>query len=776
MGIGRKAAKKTTDNGDRTAETLRQERETFLTILKNFPNGVALISREGVYKYLNQKFTEITGYALADIPSGRHWFEKAYPDPEYRQGVISTWIIDMRNKVPGEREKRVFSVSCKDGTVKMLSLVTVLLETGDSILNCEDITEERKREETLLLTQFSIDHACDSIFWIKPDSRFSYVNEASCRMLGYSSGELLSMSVFHIDVDYTPEDGDRLWNIIRERGSSTFESQFRAKEGRTFPVEVTANYVQFRGRQYVLFFVRDITERKRAEEALYTEKERLSVTLSSIGDGVIATDKSGRITLINAVAEQLTGWSREEAINQPLETVFRIINEKTRQVCDNPVVKVLRTGNVVGLANHTLLISKDGRELVIADSGAPIMTSDGGVIGVVLVFRDTTEKRKAEEDLSRITRLESVGVLAGGIAHDFNNILSIVLGNISLARTYIGRDDERTLSKCRDAENAVIRAKGLTEQLLTFSKGGAPVKKTSSITDILEESARFALAGANTLCDFDFVNGVSPVEIDQGQMSQVISNLVINADQAMPGGGAIVIRAENITMTEEDVSPGFPLIAGRYVKISVSDQGPGIPSEHLSRIFDPYFTTKKRGSGLGLAMAHSIVKNHDGYITAESAPGKGATFTIYLPASPESALPRIDAMGKTAKGRGTILIMDDEDMVRDITGEMLETLGYKAGLAANGEEALGLYRKAMESGKPFDAVLLDLTIPGGMGGADVLKKLREIEPHVRAVVLSGYSNDPIIAASEEHGFKGVLTKPYSMQELSETLSRVVGNG
>jgi PAS domain S-box-containing protein len=751
----------------------KQEGERFSVILENHPNGVALVTRTGIYKYLNQKFTEITGYTLIDIPSGRQWFRKAFPDPRYRRGVISTWVIDTRNREPGEKDRRIFSVACKDGVAKSLSIATVKLETGDFIINLEDVTEQRKREETLLLTQFSIDHAWDSIFWILPDSRFSYVNEASCRMLGYSFDELLSMSVCNIDPEYAEEKGKALWNDIRKHGALTFETRFHSRDGRTIPVEVTGNYVRFQGQEYVLFFARDIAGRKRTEEALYAEKERLAVTLGSIGDGVIATDTKGLITLINVIAGHLTGWPEGEAVGSPLGNVFHIINEKTREICENPVEKVLKTGTVVGLANHTVLISKDGRELAIADSGAPIRRSDGTVIGVVLVFRDMTEKRKTEEEMARLSKLESISVLAGGIAHDFNNLLSIILGNLSLARSYMGIDNEKALRKCSDAEQAVTRAKDLTQQLLTFSKGGAPMKTTSSLMELLRDSAIFALTGADTMCKFEIVEDLMPVEVDQGQISQVISNLVINADQAMSKAGTIRIRAENVTLTEEKAWHTLPLAAGAYVKISVVDQGPGIPKAHLNRIFDPYFTTKKEGSGLGLAMAHSIIKNHDGYITADSRPGKGAVFTIYLPVSSSSAKLPKKKEERTRKGSGKVLIMDDEEMIRSITAEMLESLGYETGLAADGKEALFQFTEAAGKGRPFDAVLLDLTIPGGMGGIGVMQMLREIDPGVRAVVLSGYSTDPIMSTADRHGFKGVLSKPYTMQELSETLSTML---
>ena len=758
---------------ERAVTEIRKERETLFTILDNYPHGVALVSGDGVYRYANQKFTRITGYTTRDIPTGRQWFEKAFPDREYRRDVISRWIFDTRDDEPGEKERRSLTIRCKDGKTKILNIVTVRLDTGDFIVSYQDVTEDRKREEALLLTQFSIDHASDAIFWLRPDGYFSYVNEASCRMLGYTSEELLSMSIFDVDTVYSREETGYLWEEVKGHGSLAVQSWFGAKDGHVFPVDVTSNHVEFRGQEHVLFFVRDVTERKKAEEALYMEKERLAVTLGSIGDGVIATDTEGNIVLINAVAEQLTGWSREEAVGLPLDTVFHIVNEKTRHLCESPVEKVLKSGQVVGLANHTVLIAKDGQDVAIADSGAPITKEDGTIIGVVLVFRDVTERRKAQEELSRISRLESIGVLAGGIAHDFNNILSIVLGNVSLARTYVGTNDERAARKCSDAEQAITRAQDLTRQLLTFAKGGTPVKKTSSVFEMLKDSARFVLAGANTRCEFDLAEDLGSFEVDQGQISQVIGNLVINAQQAMPQGGIITIRAENVTFEEEPSRKGLPLAPGRYVKIGVRDQGVGIAKENLIRIFDPYFTTKEKGTGLGLTMAHTIVKNHDGYITVESSPGQGSLFTIYLPSAFSAVSPDKQVGKKPTPGSGRVLIMDDEEMIRDITCEMLDSLGYDAGFAANGEEALALFSKAVEEGRPFDVLLLDLTIPGGMGGTEVMRRLLDIDPRAKAVVLSGYSNDPILATADRYGFKGVLTKPFRLQELSEALSAVM---
>jgi PAS domain S-box-containing protein len=509
--------------------------------------------------------------------------------------------------------------------------------------------------------------------------------------------------------------------------------------------------------------------RHKMEKRLKEREEWLSIILKSIGDAVIATDDKGVITFMNPVAQDLTGWKEEEAIGKPLAEVFYIINEKTRKRCENPVEKVIETGGVVGLANHTVLISRDGTERILADSGAPIRDREGKIIGVVLVFRDITEKQKMEEELQKVEKLESIGLLAGGIAHDFNNLLMAILGNITLAKMY-ARPEDKVLERLEEAEKAGLRAKELTQQLLTFSKGGAPAKKTALIQELIKDSASFALRGSNVRCEFFFPDGLWPAEVDEGQISQVINNLIINAAQAMPEGGVIKVRAENLTVKPEH---SLPLKEEKYVKITIEDQGTGISKEHLPKIFDPYFTTKQKGSGLGLATTYSIIKRHDGYITVESELGKGTSFYIYLPASEKEVPKRKAEEEEILPGKGKVLLMDDEEAVRKVAGKMLKSLGYEVEFAEEGGQAIELYKEARESGKPFDLVILDLTVPGGMGGKETIKKLLEIDPKVKAIVSSGYSNDPIMADFKKYGFRGVIAKPYKVRELSEELHRVM---
>lgn len=382
---------------------------------------------------------------------------------------------------------------------------------------------------------------------------------------------------------------------------------------------------------------------------------------------------------------------------------------------------------------------------------------------------DVTRRKRMEEELLKIEKLESIGVLAGGIAHDLNNMLTSVMGNISLARIY--EDPSKKDRRLTQAEGACMHIKDLTQQLLTFSKGGAPILKIADIGDLLKDSATFTLRGSNVRCEFSIPDDLWPVEIDDGQMSQVINNLVINAKQAMPTGGVVKVCAENTTIAAES---GFPLKAGAYVKISVEDEGTGIPDKYMQRIFDPFFTTKQEGNGLGLATSYSIIQKHNGHITLESEPGIGTTFYIYLPTSTEAVLPERRATAVAPiMGEGRILVMDDEEHVRDMSATILSELGYEVTTGVDGAEAVELYQKARESGKPYDAVILDLTVPGGMGGQETIQKLLEIDPKIKALVSSGYSNDPVLANFREHGFIGFIPKPCKIQELSEIVHKIM---
>ena len=389
--------------------------------------------------------------------------------------------------------------------------------------------------------------------------------------------------------------------------------------------------------------------------------------------------------------------------------------------------------------------------------------------------REMDEKEKMQEDLVRVEKLESTALLAGGIAHDFNNILSIIIGNISLAQLHSqkGKDISNILV---DTEKACFRARDLTKQLLTFSKGGSPVKKTMPITELIKETVIFALRGSNVGYHFAITPDLFPVNVDEGQINQVISNIVINASHAMAGGGTVMVTAENITI-ELKKTFSTPLFPGSYIRISIQDTGTGISKKNLQSIFDPYFTTKPTGSGLGLATAHSIIEKHEGFINVHSQESIGTIFNIYLPASLEkihgSIAPTNGSMGKCSQGHGKILIMDDEEMIRTVVGELLKHLGYEPDFAEDGAEACKKYLEAMAKKENFSAVIMDLTIPGGMGGKEAVQHILKINPQAKVIVSSGFSTDPVMADYKSYGFSGVVAKPFMIQELSAVLHEVI---
>lgn len=526
--------------------------------------------------------------------------------------------------------------------------------------------------------------------------------------------------------------------------------------------------------KYALERQREINRRKSTEQALSEEKERLAVTLASIGDGVITTDTEGKVTLINKIAERLTGWSHAEAEGKFIDEVFFLVNVETGEKKENPVSRAINADSIVGLESGTVLITK-GREgcRYVSASSSPIRDRDGIIIGVVLVFRDITELKKLEEEILKVQKLESIGVLAGGVAHDFNNLLTSIMGNISLS-SLPDISDEKVKRSLFQALKACHKAKDLSTQLLTFSKGAAVENRSVvSLEHVIRETANFTMSGSNI--DFDFIveDKLWTVEIDEGQISQVISNMLINAAQAMTNHGKITIKIENAEARKEK---GVPLDEGRYVKTTIADQGIGIPKEYLSRIFDPYFTTKQSGSGLGLSTSYSIIKNHGGYVTVDSELHVGTKFIIYLPAKGYSVNAEASPENPIKKGKGRVLIMDDKMEVREAAGEMLRHMGYDVEFAKDGSEALRLYKRAKMDSEPFDTVIMDLTVPGGMGGKEAMEKLLLFDPGVKAIVSSGYSSDPILEKYQKYGFKGVLPKPYEMGKLSDVLYGVLAEG
>jgi PAS domain S-box-containing protein len=515
-----------------------------------------------------------------------------------------------------------------------------------------------------------------------------------------------------------------------------------------------------------------------SEAALAAEKDRLAlesgrlmVTLRTISDGVVSVDTRGTVLLMNEGAEMLTGFAHDTAVKRHIDDVLAALGLSPR-VCRQAVQRALDEGVPVRL--RTEPGDEDSR--LVEVTGTPNRDADGHVAGAVWVLRDLTDIARIEHERAKTARLESLGVLAGGLAHDFNNILMGVVGNLSLAQAMARPGDAALLERLTSAATACNRARGVTNQLLTFSKGGAPVKTAASIHELVTECARFCLSGSPVAPKFDVPADVWAADVDTGQIGQVVQNLVLNAMQAMmPSGGTLEIGLRNVVVDEGNQPARTPVVPGKYVCVTVKDTGKGISEEHLTRIFDPYFTTKEKGSGLGLAISYSIVRAHGGVITVESEVGVGSTFSVYLPASivvvsePVEARPRMQTV-RTPGGR--VLLMDDELMVGEVAQQMLESLGYEAELTMSGAEAIDRFRAAEHQGSPFVAVILDLTVPGGMGGAEAVTHIKTIRADVPVIVTSGYADDPVMAKFHEYGFDGVLPKPFPIPALRRALAEL----
>ena len=626
-------------------EALRESEERYRTLIAKMSNGFALheilcdkAGKPYDYRFLevNSAFEDMTGLKAEEIVGKTVLEILPYTEPYWidTYGKIALTGESIHFENYSQELDRYFEVLAYSPQKEQFATVFT------------NITDRRKAEETLQFTKFAIDHSSDAAFWMGPDARFIYVNDAACRALDYSREELLTKTVHDIGPDFPAEVWPEHWADLQRRGSFTLETLHRRKDGTDFPVEIAVNFIKFGDREYNCAFARDITERKKMEEVILKAK-----------------------------------------------------------------------------------------------------------------------------------KLESLGTLAGGIAHDFNNLLSVIMVNISLALEDI-EHEVGTASFLKEAEKASMRAKNLTARLITFSKGGEPVKKVTSIGELVKDSVSSSLSGSDINYEFFIPDDISLVEMDAVQMNQAIHNIVINAVEAMAGEGTIKIYCENVTINEKN---SLPLKIGEYVTISLKDQGDGISEKNLPKIFDPYFSTREsgtqKGMGLGLSVCHSIVEKHDGLITVESELGKGTTIFIYLPAS-DKEIPKMEPLKmpvteRLITGRGKVLLMDDEKMIRDFAIRVLNRLGYDAEVSKDGSEAIELYKKAKESGEPFDAVILDLTNQFGMGGKEAITKLLDIDPDVKGIVSTGYSYAPVVNNYKEHGFCCALIKPYTAIELSKMLHDLI---
>jgi PAS domain S-box-containing protein len=585
-------------------------------------------------------------------------------------------------------------------------------------------------------------------------------------MLGYREDEMIGKKPFDFLIEKEQSRAQQGFERRRSGTGEVLDFKFHRRDGSFLWGMLSTTPIQDSEGRIIGFLgmITDVTERKRTEEALKESHDRLITILESLDAIVYVADmETHEILFANNYVRRVFG----DVVGKTCWNTFQKGQDGPCNFCTNDKL-LTADGKPTGVCAWEFQNTVTGKWFDIRDRAIPWV--DGRMVRLEIAT-DITARRRMEEEVIKSQKLESIGILAGGIAHDFNNVLTGIMGNISLV--LLDRDlAEKTQKRLAEAEKSCTRAKDLTQQLLTFARGGAPVKKISSLPTFLKDAASFALTGTTVKCEFSLPGENCFAEIDEGQMRQVVHNIIMNAVESMPQGGTVKVASEEITLKAED---GVPLQAGDYAKISIQDSGTGISPENLPKIFDPYFTTKERRAGMGLATSYSIIRNHGGYITAGSAPGKGTTIFIYLPTVVKEPVPIKTEIVKFSATGGRILIMDDEEVIRDVVGEMLMHLGYEVGFAGDGAEAIRLYREAMEASRPFHAVIMDLTIPGGMGGKEAIAKLREIDAGVKAIVSSGYSNDPVMANFKEYGFIGVVTKPYKMKDLSETLRRVLSD-
>ncbi|HEX4666526.1 MAG TPA: response regulator [Chthoniobacterales bacterium] len=502
--------------------------------------------------------------------------------------------------------------------------------------------------------------------------------------------------------------------------------------------------------------IRELEERNHARIALQDSARRMTDILEKTSDGFFAVDTDWNFTYLNAQAEVMIGAKREVLLGKNLWTNFpaligTIFEENYRKVMREQVAIEFEAFGTQGKAWF---------EVHSYPSGG----------GISVFFRDITDRKQAEDERLTTSKLESLGTLAGGIAHDLNNILTVISGNIGLAQLDAPSHSGNLLSFLAKAGQAAQHAARLSSQLLTFSKGGSPLKKVASVADLLQHAAEFSLHGSKLRASIEIEDHLGKAEIDVGQVEQVVNALMINAREAMPNGGYVDLCAENVQLDEKG---GLPLAAGRYIKVTISDHGPGVAPDLVAKIFDPYFTTKSSSSGLGLAISYSIIRKHGGFLHLEKNSPAGATFAFYLPATSGKVVhdPLQPNDQSLPYHHQRILVMDDESAIRELTSELLSTMGYEVTAVPDGSEAVRIYERAARKGENFRAVILDATVRGGLGGVETIERLRSIDPKVNAIICSGYSDEAALSEFLSYGFRGALPKPFTRRELSDALQK-----
>jgi two-component system, cell cycle sensor histidine kinase and response regulator CckA len=774
-------------------DDLQEAKYVLENLLDSSADAIGVVDAKGRFTRWNRAAEEIVGYSVAEIKE-KH-FSEVYQDPAEleimlarlrRDGFVRKYEINIKKKdgsfVPFnlsinllyDRQHNFTGSLCiardRSDTRKAIAELQMLNERLEN-----EITQRKKMEDALREareTQKALLNAIpESIFLIGTGGVIVAANETSAKRFGKGLDELIGSKMSEL----LPSE------MVKRRKAFTDEAirtgravYFEDMRDGMFLYSLFSPILNAEGKVSKLaVFSLDITGRKNVEVALRESEEKYRSLIETTSTGYVIIDPEGTVLDANPEYVRLTGH------NELKEILGRSVIEWTAEQDRGKNAAALEQCLKTGLVRHLELdyAGGDGRAIPVEVNATAIMTSEG--IKFIALVRDISDRKRVEDERAKLEaqlvqgqKMEAIGTLAGGIAHDFNNILTAILGNIGLGMLDQNMGDQGR-QRLAAAEKACEQAQSLARQLLTFAKGGAPIKELVSLENLVAEAASLPCRGSQVRCEHAFDKDLMAIEGDRGQIHQVFQNLIINAIQAMPQGGTIEITGENIKVGNHG---RFPLEAGNYVKVSIKDKGIGIPEKFLQKIFDPYFTTKQQGSGLGLATAYSIVNHHHGHISAESKLEEGSTFHVYLPASDQKIMQQPQESTELLSGKGKILVMDDEAMVREVLGMMLPALGYEAEFAKDGVEAIELFSQAQGSADPFAAVILDLTVPGGMGGKEAMERLLEIDPQVKAIVSSGYFDDPIMANFQKYGFAGVIAKPYRVAELGKVLNKVLTKG
>lgn len=763
-------------------DSLKKNEARQRAMIENIVDVIAIIDQDGTNRFKSSNITKHFGWQVDEVVGLPAWSNIHPDDLKETQAVFTGLFAE-----PGLSNTSECRYLCKDGSYKWIEYTAVNMLDNPNIdgvlLNYHDITGRRHSENLLKtseeLFRSFVENANDIVFSISAQGIFTYVSPKWKEALGYETFDAIGKPFAPFA---HPDDVDRCFGfltLVLESGikQEDFEFRVRHKDGKWvwFSANASRMYNSESNEVYFLGIGRDISERIQARKQLIERQGLLDALLANLPVGVFMVEvPSGKPLIANEKAMVLLGRGiLPDTSKENLTEVYEAYKYGTNErypVEEMPIVRGMYGESVK--VDDLLVVRPDGTNRLLEIAGAPVLDENGAPWASLVCFQDISDRKVRELEQLKMDKLESLGFLAGGIAHDFNNILTGIMGNISFAQMFID-PAHKAFKPIVEAEKASVRATELAHQLLTFARGGDPVKKVVLLRHIVSEAMALVLHGSNVRGLMDFPETTHAIEADEGQMSQVFHNIVINATQAMPGGGTLKVSAQNTLLAEHNP---MSLPAGTYVCLKFTDEGCGISESTQKRIFDPYFTTKSAGNGLGLASAHSIISKHGGHISVSSIVGKGTTFTIHLPSIGETYIDyqAENNIPMTVKHNGgSVLIMDDEKVIRDLASEMLEYLGYQVSLCDNGADAVAIYKTAMNAGTPFAAVVMDLTIPGGMGGKEAAQQILAIDPGACLIVSSGYSNDPIMADFSRYGFSGVIAKPYSVKDFGHMLSSLI---